>query len=129
MKSFSIRRALILIVVVVLAIGLLLLPFVLSTRFLDPEFALDDSRGGTYYIVCNSNVCIVSDIRHDGAIMSFRVTGPMSYRQLVLNYSGCVSKENFELVTYEITNTGKGLFGGRIAHIGTPYCIEIATTD
>ncbi len=129
-KQFSIPRGLILIVVFfVLVIGLIFLPKLLSERLEAPTYALDDSIGGTYTIGCFTDGCIVSDIKPDGAITSFRITGPLSYRDLRLNYVGCVSKENFTFVTYEITNKGTGFFGGRIAQIGTPYCIEIDATD
>ena len=129
-KKFSIPRGLILIVVtLVLVIGLFFLPNLLLERLEAPTYALDDSIGGTYTIGCSTDVCIVSDIKPDGAITSFRITGPLSYGDLRLNYAGCVSKENFTFVTYEITNKGRGFFGGRIAQIGKPYCIEIDTTD
>lgn len=129
-KQFSIPRGLILIVVLfVLVFGLFFLPKLLLERLETPTYALDDSIGGTYTIGCSTDICIVSDIKPDGAITSFRVTGPLSYRDLRLNYVGCVSKENFTFVTYEITNKGTGFFGGRIAQIGTPYCIEIDATD
>ena len=126
MKSLSIRRVQLTeslqIVVIVLALGRLLLPSVALAHYIGPEYILDDGGKPTYSIVCN-NICTVHDIKPDGAITSYRITGPLSSAELRRRYRVCVGERQQKLVTYEIKNKGKGFFGGNTAKIGTPYCI------
>ena len=126
MKSLSIRRVQLTkslqIVVIVRALGRLLLPSVTLAHYIDPACILDDGGKPTYSIVCN-NTCTVHNIKPDGVITSYRISGPLSSAELRRRYRVCVDERQQKLVTYEMTNKGRGFFGMNTVKIGTPYCI------
>ena len=110
------------IVVIVLALGHLLLPSVALAHYIGPVYILDDCSRPSYSIVCR-DICTVYDIKHDGAITSYRITGPLPSAELRRRFRICVGEEQLSLVTYEIKNKGKGFFGRSTAKIGDVYCI------